>query len=119
MGAAVGVVLLIVTVLLALREQSLYTTQRDGLWKDGTDLFVYSKGRLAIRITGLVMTAALGLGLIAWELWPPATPSALAAYVVLFGTSSLGLVAVVVGDLVVTARTAKPENLKRQGGPDR
>jgi len=119
MGAGIGVVLLIVVVLLGLREQSLYTTQRDGLWKDGTDLFVYSKGRFVVRLMGLAMTMVLGVALFCWDLWPPLTPSSLATYVVVFGVSSIGLVVIVVLDLVITARTAKPENLKRQGDLDR
>ena len=119
MGAAIGLVLVIVSLLLGLREQSLYTTQRDGLWKDGTDLFLYTKGRFRVRLFGLGTASVLGIALFAWDLWPPVEPSGLMAYVIVFSVSSLALIITVVADLVITARTARPDELMRQGDPAR
>lgn len=119
MAAGLGILLLIVAALLGLRERALYSAQSEGVWTHGTDLFVYTKGRFGVRCAGLFTAAILGAALVGWELWPPVTPGGLMLYVAVFGTASLGLIATVIIDIVMTARTARPEDLTRQGDPVR
>jgi len=83
----------------------------------GTDLFVYSRGRLWRRMTGVGMLVALGLTLAALGLFPARSPQGLSIYMAVLITEVLVLLLLPLFDLWETARTARPHDLTRQGGP--
>ena len=92
-----------------------------GLYRDsdefGSDLFVYSKGRLVRRMTGIGVLVALGATLASLEFLPFRSSTALTIYIVLLVTEVAALVVLPLIDLWETAKTAQPGNLKRQAGP--
>ena len=83
----------------------------------GTDLFVYSRGRLARRMTGVALLVVLGATLAALGLFPARTPRGLSIYMALLIAEVLVLIVLPLIDLWETARTARPHDLTRQGGP--
>jgi hypothetical protein len=87
--------------------------------KEETDLFVYSKGRFIRRMTGVVALVATGLTLAAWDFLPPKTPQQASLYVGLLLAEVAIIVVLSMVDLWETVRTAKPEDLTRQGAPRR
>ena len=114
MGITTGVVLPCLLVALAgwlgRREWRLYRAPAT----DGTDLFVYSRGRLVRRMIGLVALAAIGVTLAVIEL-AAASAAVVTGCGALLVAELLVLVVVPVLDLRETARTAHPERLERAG----
>jgi hypothetical protein len=82
----------------------------------GTDVFLYTRGRLWRRMTGIAILVALAATLALFGAWPPRTPRGLSIYMALLVSEALALVALPLFDLWETARTARPEDLRRQGG---
>ncbi|MBT8495327.1 MAG: hypothetical protein KJO07_19930 [Deltaproteobacteria bacterium] len=114
MALAAAIVLLLVAGYLGHRELGSYRSYRRAKANDETDLFVYSKRRLGLRSSGVAMTFGLGIALLGWELYPPQSADGLSIYLALFATLTLGLVVVVVTDLVLTSKTARPGQLRRR-----
>ena len=83
----------------------------------GTDLFVYSRGRLIRRMLGVGLLVALGATLAALGWLPARSPRGLSIYMALLAVELAGLIVVPLLDLWETARTARPHDLTRQGGP--
>jgi hypothetical protein len=82
----------------------------------GSDLFVYSRGRLVRRLIGVGLLVLLGGTLAALGLWPAATAAGLSLYLAALATEVLCLVVLPLVDLWETARTARPHDLTRQAG---
>lgn len=101
--------------LLARRELKQYKTADE----IGSDLFVYSRGRLIRRMTGVVMLVALGTTLAALGVFPASTASGASIYMGLLISEVLILLVLPLLDLWETARTARPHDLTRQAGPKR
>ena len=80
-----------------------------------TDLFLYTRGRLRLRLTGVGALVAVAVTLMVWELLPPASPSQLSAYVWALTGAFLVLAGVGIADVILSARTANPSDLTRQG----
>ena len=85
----------------------------------GSDLFVYSRGRLWRRLTGVGFLLATAVTLAAFELFPAQTTWGASLYVALLTTEVVTLLVLPVLDLWETGRTARPEDLTRQADPDR
>jgi hypothetical protein len=98
---------------LARREWKQYRVAED----IGSDLFVYSRGRLIRRMTGVAMLLALGTTLAALGLFPARTASGASIYMALLISEVLVLLVLPLFDLWETARTARPHDLTKQGGP--
>ena len=82
----------------------------------GRDLFVYSKGRLIRRMTGVVLLVALGTTLAALGLFPARTATGASIDMALLISEVRVLLVLPVIDLWETARSARPEDLTRQAG---
>jgi hypothetical protein len=83
----------------------------------GSDLFVYSKGRLVRRLAGVVLLAALGLTFGALGLFPPRSPGGVHVYMGVIMGEVVLLLALPILDLMETARTARPgKGLTHQEG---
>lgn len=95
------------------REWRHYKTPTD----IGSDLFIYSKGRLWRRMTGVALLAALGTTLAALGVFPARTAAGVSIYMALLISEVLVLLVLPFFDLWETARTARPHDLTRQGGP--
>jgi hypothetical protein len=106
------VALLALAVLLARREWRQYRGATD----IGSDLFVYSRGRLVRRMTGVGLLVALGMTLAALGVFPARTASGLSIYLALLISEVLVLLLLPFLDLWETSRTAKLHDLRRQGG---
>jgi hypothetical protein len=87
----------------------------------GSDLFVYTRGRLIRRMTGVGMLAALGVTLAMFGLAPPRSPAAASLYLGLFVGETIALLVLPIVDLVETGRTARPGKgvRAREGEPPR
>ncbi len=83
----------------------------------GSDLFVYSRGRLVRRMTRVAMLVALGTTLAALGVFPARTANGASIYMVLLISEVLILLVLPMLDLWETARTARPHDLTRHGGP--
>ena len=116
MAVAAAIVLLLVAGYLGQRELTSYRRYRQAKANDETDFFVYSKSRLGLRGSGVAMTFAMGIALLGWEWYPPQSANGLSIYLAVFATLTLGLVIVVVSDLVLTSKTARPGQLRRRPG---
>jgi hypothetical protein len=114
-GVVVPLALAVLAFMLGRRELALY---REGD-EFGSDLFVYSKGRLWRRMTGIGVLVALALTLVALEFLPFRSGPALSIYVALLVTEVAALVVLPLIDLWETAKTADSADLTRQGDPDR
>lgn len=99
--------------LLARREWKQYRVVEE----IGSDLFTYSRGRLIRRMTGVAMLVALGTTLAALGWFPARTASGLYVYMALLISEVVILLVLPMIDLWETARTARPHDLTRQGGP--
>lgn len=97
------------------RELRLYRHAKASGW----DLFVYTKGRLWRRMFGVGVLAATGLTLAGVELHPSPGPVWASVYMGALLTEVVLLLVLPVFDLWETARTAKPEESRRQVDPDR
>jgi hypothetical protein len=87
----------------------------------GSDLFVYTRGRLIRRMTGVALLVALAVTLALFGALPPRTPAGASVYLgVMLGEVVLLIVLPIV-DLVETARTARPGKgiRAREGAPPR
>ena len=119
MGVGVGILLPVVlwglALVIAKRELGLYREHAEF----GTDLFAYSKWRLARRLTGVLVMIALGATLMAYELAPASSPRGASIYLGVLVGEVLALVVLPVLDLWETVHTADPEDLTRQADPDR
>ena len=104
-----------IAVFIARRERRLYRHSKDAGW----DLFLYSKGRLWRRMAGVGVLLATAGTLAAVELFPATTSAGASAYLVLLLVEVLALLILPLIDLWETARTAKPEDLTRQGDRER
>ncbi len=82
----------------------------------GHDVFVYSRGRLWRRMTGVAAIAVLGVTLAALGFFPASTPRGASIYMALLVAEVLVLLLLPLVDLWETARTAKPGDLTRQAG---
>ena len=69
-----------IALLLARRELAIYRARRAA----DSDVFVYSKWRLARRLTGIAVLASTAITLVAWVLIPPTTAGGASAYITLF-----------------------------------
>ena len=98
---------------LARREWKQYKLAED----IGSDLFVYSRGRFIRRMTGVVLLVALAMTLAALGVFPARTASGVSIYMALLISEVLILLVLPLFDLWETARTARPHDLTRQGGP--
>jgi hypothetical protein len=108
--------MLLLAIGLARREWRLYRTTNDM----GSDLFLYTRGRLARRMGGVLVLAALAATFAALGLRPARNAHEASAYLGLIMGELLLLIGMSVWDLIETARSAKPEDLTRQGtGPTR
>jgi peptidoglycan/LPS O-acetylase OafA/YrhL len=85
----------------------------------GTDLFVYSRRRYRRRLFGVALLVATGATLAAIEWIPPTGPGMLTGYLAALVTEVVVLLLLPLVDLWETARTARPEDLTRQGDPER
>jgi hypothetical protein len=85
----------------------------------GSDLFAYGKGRLVRRMIGVGVLALLGGTLAALDIAPARTAARASVYLTLLLAEVILLVGLAVLDLWETARTARPEDLTRQGGQPR
>ena len=112
-GLVVPVTLWLVAIALARRELGLYRDSHEF----GSDLFVYSKGRLVRRMTGIGVLVALGATLVSLEFLPFRSSAALSIYMALLVTEVAALIVLPLIDLWETSKTAQPGNLKRQAGP--
>jgi hypothetical protein len=119
MGILTGVVFPIVlwgiAWMIGRREMMLYQAAHD----HGDDLFVYTKGRLYRRMTGVGVLVALGLTLLLMELWPASSGRGISLYFAIIMTEVAALIALPILDLRETSRTARPEDLKRRAETDR
>jgi MFS family permease len=110
-GIAVPLLILAVAIWLARFEMRLYREAHE----DGTDLFVYGKGRLIRRMIGVGVMVVTAVGIfwmeIAWS-WSPRLSVIVMAILL---AAVVLLLVVPLADLRETARTAKPEDLKRSG----
>lgn len=104
---AIAAVIAAVAALLARREIGLYRLRRDA----EDDLFVYSKWRLARRLTGVFVLALTACTLVAWELFPPTTATGASVFMTVFLTEVAALVILPIFDLVDTTRSARVGNL--------
>jgi hypothetical protein len=108
---ALAFALWVLAALLGRRELRLYRASGE----IGTDLFVYTRARLWRRMTGVGVLAALGATLLAFELVGASSPSGLSLYMALLITEVVVLMVLPIFDLWETARTARPQDLTRQG----
>jgi hypothetical protein len=74
----------------------------------GSDLFVYSRGRLFRRMGGVVVLAALGLTFVALGVAPPRSPTGADVYLGLIVGEVAVLIVLPIWDLLETSRTARP-----------
>lgn len=114
-GVVVPLALGVLAFIMGRRELALYRAGDEF----GSDLFVYSKGRLVRRMTGIGVLVALALTLVALEFLPFRSGSALTIYMALLVTEVAALVVLPLIDLWETAKTADSSDLTRQGDPDR
>ena len=87
------------------RELRLYRTSHK---KNDQDVFVYTRGRLSRRMTGVSILVSLALTLCALGFFPPSTPRGATTYIWLFVADLAALFVVPIWDLWETARTARP-----------
>ncbi len=93
------------------RELALYG-RRDS---EEADVFVYTRGRLVRRLTGVGLLVGLGAAFAALGFFPPTTPGEANVYLGVFAGGVILLIVLPVWDLVETARTAKPGKGIRHG----
>jgi hypothetical protein len=103
-GVALPLVLATLAVLFGRRELRLYRAARDG----DSDLFVYSRGRLWRRLTGLAVLVSTGVTLAAMEFLPASTARGASIYLALIAAQVVALFVLPIVDLIETARTARP-----------
>ena len=113
MSIVLPAVLVGLAFLIARREWKQYRAAED----IGSDLFVYSRGRLLRRMTGVAMLVALGTTLAALGWLPARTASGASIYMALLFSEVLVLLVLALLDLWETARSARPHDLTKQGGP--
>ena len=118
MTLALAAGLIAIATLLGSREVKAYRYHRSATYNDGTDLFVYTKGRFLARLGGVCCGGGFGVALVGWELLPPRSPEGLSVYLAVFGTLIIGLFVTVISDFMITAKTARPAQVKRQGRPE-
>jgi hypothetical protein len=97
-------------VFIGLREWQQYKASAEV----GHDLFVYSRGRLARRLSGVATLLALAATLFAFGAFPANNPRGASVYLALMIGEVAVLLILPVLDLWETARTARPEELDRQ-----
>lgn len=97
---------------LARREWRLYRTAAE----IGSDLFVYSRWRLCRRLGGVVVLVALAGTFVLLGARGPRDAAEASAYVGALVGEVLVLVGLSIWDLRETGKTARPEDLTRQGG---
>lgn len=114
-GVVFPIVLCAIAWFLGRRELALYREADEY----GHDLFVYSKGRLYRRMTGVAVLVLLGGTLLAMEMFPASSGRGISIYLALILTEVAALVVLPLLDLRETARTAVPEDLTRQAETDR
>jgi hypothetical protein len=115
MGILAGIVLPLLmlagAIWLARFEMRLYREAHE----DGTDLFVYGKGRLVRRMIGIGVMVVAAIGIfwmeVAWRWSPRITVGVMAVLM----AAVILLVVVPFADLRETERTARPGDLKRAG----
>ncbi len=112
-GILFPIILWSLSVMLVRREFELYRVQEDF----GTDLFLYTKGRLIRRLTGVVVIVALGATLMAMELYPAGSGAGASIYLALLLSEMLALVVIPLLDMWETTRTANSIDPTRLGGP--
>lgn len=115
LGLVLPVLLGVLAIWLGRRELRVYRESNDF----GSDLFVYTKGRLWRRMTGVVLLGLTGATLAALELFPAQTVSGVSVYLALLCAEVMGLLVLPLVDLWETGRGADPADLTRQGDPDR
>ncbi len=114
-GILIALALMVIAGVIYRHEISAYRDAKEL----GSDLFVYSQGRLWRRMTGVGCLLATGLTLASFELFPARSTWAASLYIALFTTEVVTLLVLPLVDLWETGRTAKPEDLTRQADPDR
>gem|GEM_PF-4183416 len=114
LGLVLPVVLVTISIWMGTRELRVYRESPDF----GSDLFVYSKGRLWRRLAGCVLLALTGLTLSAIELFPARSVSGVSIYLMLLCAEVVALIVLPLVDLWETARTARPGDPTR-ADPDR
>ena len=92
-----------ISLLLARRELGIYRARKAA----DSDVFVYSKWRLARRLTGIAVLASTAITLVAWVLVPPTTAGGASAYITLFMCEVAALFVLAIVDLIETTRTAR------------
>lgn len=105
-GVSVVLPILLVTVAVSLgrREWRQYKAAAE----IGSDLFVYTRGRLARRMTGVGFLVALAVTLALFGLIPPRTPGAASLWLAAILGEVLALIVLPIFDLLETNRTARP-----------
>lgn len=114
-GLLLPVLLVVLAIWMARRELSVYKDSDDF----GSDLFVYTKGRLYRRLSGCGLLGLTGLTLAAFELFPAQTVNGFSIYLALLCVEVLGMLVLPLVDLWETGTGADPADLTRQGDPDR
>lgn len=120
MGAVETIVLPAIVALVALglarREWRLYRVSHE----IGSDLFLYSRGRLARRMGGVGILMALAATFAGLGFAPPRDAKDASVFLGLIVGELLTLIALSVWDLIETARSAKPGDPSRlRTGPTR